>query len=244
MQVEEQRAIEDRVAACTRCRLSSGRILTVPGDGDPNAELMFIGEGPGANEDRQGHPFVGQAGKLLDRLLEEIDLSRGDVFVTNVIKCRPPNNRDPESDEIAACEPYLAEQLRGIRPKLIVPLGRFAMNYFLPRATIGRAHGKIVQSGPWLIFPIYHPAAGLRATRMLNVLREDFQRIPDILAKADRPLLPEVDEVLSEAVEGSQGQQLSLLCPARTSAAASIDTHPSIGVAAVRSGDSHSGWDT
>jgi DNA polymerase len=211
VQLEEQRAIEERVAACTRCRLSSGRTMTVPGDGNPNAELMFIGEGPGANEDRQGHPFVGQAGKLLDRLLDEINLARNDVFVTNVIKCRPPNNRDPESDEIAACEPYLAEQLRGIRPKLIVPLGRFAMNYFLPRATIGRAHGQVAQSGDWLIFPVYHPAAGLRQTRMLNVLREDFQRIPEILATAERPVLPDLGEESGEAVENSQGQQLSLL---------------------------------
>ncbi len=211
MQLEEQRAIEEKVAACELCRLASNRTLTVPGDGNPNAELMFIGEGPGANEDRQGHPFVGQAGKLLDRLLDEIDLARTDVFVTNVIKCRPPNNRDPEPDEIAACEPYLAKQLRGIRPKLVVPLGRFAMNYFLPRATIGRSHGQVVQSGDWLIFPVYHPAAGLRQTRMLNVLREDFRRIPEILTNAQRPVLRDPDTQLTKAMKTTQGQQLSLL---------------------------------
>lgn len=210
MDAENQHDLETRIAACTRCRLASGRTRTVPGDGDPNAELMLIGEGPGFNEDQQGHPFVGQAGKLLDKLLGEIGLTREQVFVTNVVKCRPPNNRDPEADEIASCEPYLDEQIAGIRPKLIVTLGRFAMNYFLPRTTISRSHGRATQAGDWLIFPVYHPAAGLRQTRMLNVLREDFQRIPEFLANSERP---EVTAVESDAggAEEPQGTQLSLL---------------------------------
>ena len=214
MQSAQQDEIESRISACQRCRLASGRIQTVPGDGDPNAELMFIGEGPGANEDKQGHPFVGQAGKLLDRLLAEIGMTRADVFVTNVVKCRPPNNRDPERDEIAACEPYLDEQLRGIRPKLIVPLGRFAMNYFLPSAKISRAHGRTAQVGDWLIFPVYHPAAGLRQKKMLDTLREDFLAIPNLLATSERPDVVEAtspEAVAAEGVENTGGEQLSLL---------------------------------
>ncbi len=214
MQREEQEAIERRISACQRCRLATGRNQIVPGDGDADAELMFIGEGPGANEDKQGHPFVGQAGKLLDRLLAEIGMTRADVFVTNVVKCRPPNNRDPESDEIAACEPYLEEQLRGIRPKLIVPLGRFAMNYFLPSAKISRAHGRTALVGNWLIFPVYHPAAGLRQKKMLATLREDFLAIPALLAEAERPAIVEAPTPESTAEGGvaeTGGAQLSLL---------------------------------
>lgn len=203
--------LEGRIAACTQCRLAGGRTRTVPGDGDANAELMFIGEGPGFHEDQQGHPFVGQAGRLLDTLLGEIGLSREQVFVTNVVKCRPPNNRDPEGDEIAACEPFLREQIAGIRPKLIVPLGRFAMNYFLPRASISRAHGQATRVGDWLVFPVYHPAAGLRQTRMLEVLRSDFQRIPELLANADRPPVRGAEGDEDAVGEEAEGTQLSLL---------------------------------
>ena len=180
-------ALNDRVAGCHACRLSEGRNRTVPGDGDPNAELMFIGEGPGFHEDQQGRPFVGQAGKLLDDLLDGIGLTRAEVFVANVVKCRPPQNRDPQPDEIAACEPYLSEQIAGIRPKLIVPLGRFATQYFIPRATMGRARGVPTQAGDWLIYPVYHPAAALRQASLLQVLRDDFARIPQLLAESERP---------------------------------------------------------
>ncbi|MEE9276786.1 MAG: uracil-DNA glycosylase, partial [Dehalococcoidia bacterium] len=184
---EQLQDLNARVAACTACRLAQGRTQTVPGDGDPNAELMFIGEAPGFNEDRQGHPFVGQAGRLLDQLLGEIGLTRADVFVTNEVKCRPPNNRDPEADEMTACEPFLTEQIQGIRPKLIVTLGRFAMQRFLPGAAISRVHGKPVNAAGRLIYPVYHPAAALRQGALMQVLREDFRRIPDLLAAAERP---------------------------------------------------------
>ena len=180
-------ALNARIAPCTACRLATGRTQTVPGDGDPNAEILFIGEAPGFHEDRQGRPFVGPAGRLLDQLLAEIGLTRADVFVANMVKCRPPDNRDPLPAEIAACQPFLQEQIAGIRPKLIVPLGRFAMNHFLPSASITRAHGRAVQVGPYQVYPVYHPAAALRQPTMLPVLREDFRRIPAILAGSARP---------------------------------------------------------
>lgn len=176
-----------RIAACTACALHQGRTQTVPGDGDPNAEVLFIGEAPGFHEDQQGSPFVGQAGRVLDQLLLEIGLTRADVFVANVIKCRPPNNRDPLPEEIATCEPFLTMQIRGIRPKLIVPLGRFALQYFLPGASISRSRGKVIRNDPYLLYPLYHPAAALRQIRLFQVLRDDFQRIPQIVAGAERP---------------------------------------------------------
>ena len=166
--------------------------MTVPGDGDPNAELMFIGEAPGQNEDRQGRPFVGRAGQLLDELLGEIGYTRDDVFVANVVKCRPPNNRDPMPDEIGCCEVYLREQIEGIRPKLIVLLGRFATQYFLPDAKMGETRGQPFQAGPWLILPVYHPAAALRNSKLMSTMREDFAIIPPLLAQAVRPEVPSV----------------------------------------------------
>ena len=176
-----------KIAGCTACRLHEGRTQTVPGNGDPNAELMFIGEAPGANEDQQGLPFVGRAGQLLDELLGEIGFTRPEVFVANVIKCRPPSNRDPMPDEISCCEVYLREQIEGIRPKLIVLLGRFATQYFLPNAKMGEARGQPFQAGPWLILPVYHPAAALRNSNLMSTLREDFAIIPPLLAQAERP---------------------------------------------------------
>ena len=206
MDAAQLQDLNERVAGCRACRLSEGRTRTVPGDGDPNAELMFIGEGPGFHEDQQGRPFVGRAGQLLDDLLAGIGLSRADVFVANVVKCRPPQNRDPQADEIAACEPYLSEQINGIRPKLIVPLGRFATQYFRPGAAMGRSRGTAVRAGQWLIYPVYHPAAALRQASLLEVLREDFARIPQLLAQAERPT-----PAAAEDEEGPGGTQLGLL---------------------------------
>ena len=226
MDVEVLELLNSRIAGCTACRLCDGRTQTVPGDGDAAAELMFIGEGPGFNEDKQGRPFVGKAGQLLDVLLGEIGLSRAEVFVTNVVKCRPPQNRDPAPDEIGACEVYLREQLEGIRPKLIVPLGRFAMQYFLPGEPIGRRRGRAAAVGDWTIYPVYHPAAALRQGAMMTSLREDFARIPQLLEQLSRPQPaptsgPHVHHAHPPAVadatddgdseEGGAGTQLSLL---------------------------------
>lgn len=192
MEAQVLELLNSKIAGCTACRLHEGRTQTVPGNGDPNAELMFIGEAPGANEDQQGLPFVGRAGQLLDELLAEIGLSRPEVFVANVLKCRPPNNRDPMPDEIGCCEVYLREQIEGIRPKLIVLLGRFATQYFLPDATMGSARGQPFQAGPWLILPVYHPAAALRNSNLMQTLRQDFAIIRPLLDQAERPEIAQV----------------------------------------------------
>lgn len=211
MQPAEISALNERIADCTRCRLSAGRTRTVPGEGDPNAELMFIGEGPGFHEDREGRPFIGRAGQLLDDLLAGIGLTRADVFVANVVKCRPPQNRDPQPDEIAACKPYLSEQIEGIRPKLIVPLGRFATQYFIPGAAIGRSRGTPAQAGRWRVFPLYHPAAALRQNSLLQVLRSDFARIPQLLAESPRPEAEASSAAETDDGDETRGTQMSLL---------------------------------
>lgn len=212
MNAEALAELNGRIASCTACALHQGRTQTVPGDGDANAELLFIGEAPGFNEDKQGSPFVGQAGRVLDQLLQEIELTRRDVFVANVIKCRPPSNRDPLPEEIATCEPFLTEQIRGIRPKLIVTLGRFALQYFVPKASISKAHGTTVRAEPYLLYPLYHPAAALRQGKLMQVLRDDFRRIPQIVASAERPsaeaLTVAAGPTVEEAIHVTQLQLL------------------------------------
>ena len=152
------------------------------GEGDIDCDVMFVGEGPGYNEDRLKRPFVGRAGQLLDELIKDIGWKRGDVYITNIIKRRPPENRDPLPAEIEVYQPYLTRQIEIINPKVVVALGRFAMNYFLPDAKITRDHGRLFKIGDRLIFPIYHPAAALRSPiEMLDVLREDFKKLPKIL---------------------------------------------------------------
>lgn len=153
------------------------------GEGDPNAEVLFIGEAPGFHEDRLGRPFVGLAGQLLDKLLEEVNWLRGSVYITNIVKRRPPQNRDPLPDEIGAYAPYLARQIEALGPKIIVTLGRFSMNYFLPDAKISRDHGWLMKARTYFIFPLYHPAAALRSTNVLNELRTDFHKLPEALGQ-------------------------------------------------------------
>lgn len=159
------------------------------GEGSPESEIMFIGEAPGANEDREGRPFVGRAGKLLRALIQELHWKEEDVYITNIVKRRPPENRDPTPEEIAAYKPYLAEQIRIIHPKIIVTLGRFSMNYFLPNAKISRDHGKLFLLRDILLFPLYHPAAALRATSMKTELEKDFRKLPKILKEYDSLIL-------------------------------------------------------
>ena len=176
------------IAGCTNCRLAQGRTQVVFGVGNPEAELMFVGEAPGFHEDKQGYPFVGQAGQLLDRLLGEIGLSRADVYIANVIKCRPPGNRDPAPDEIEACESHLFRQLGIIEPKLVATLGNFATKLLSGKSHgITRVHGKPQQAtvgGRGItLYPIYHPAAALYTPTMLQTLREDFARIPALLTE-------------------------------------------------------------
>ena len=181
-----------QTAACTRCRLSEGRTQVVFGVGDPEADLMFVGEAPGFHEDKQGYPFVGQAGKLLDQLLGGIGLTREDVYIANVIKCRPPGNRDPMADEIEACEGHLFRQVELIQPRLVATLGNFATKLLSGKQLgITRVHGQEQQvtlgGRSVLLYPIYHPAAALYTPAMLKVLEEDFRRIPDLLGLVVEP---------------------------------------------------------
>lgn len=172
---------------CPLCRLSESRINVVPGSGNPKAEILFIGEGPGKNEDLQALPFVGASGKFLEEMLGLIDLKRSDIFITNVVKCRPPNNRDPLPDEIKICSSnYLVKQILDINPKLIITLGRHSMNFFFPDKKISEVHGKKLlakkQNGKMQAFlPLYHPAAALYNGSMREVLKQDFAKIPLIL---------------------------------------------------------------
>jgi len=180
------------VSACTRCRLAEGRTQVVFGVGDPNADLMFVGEAPGFHEDKQGFPFVGQAGKLLDKLLAGIGLERGDVYIANVLKCRPPGNRDPQPDEIEACEGHLFRQVALIEPKVVATLGNFATKLLSGKQLgITRVHGQeqeVTLGGrSVLLYPIYHPAAALYTPAMLNVLEEDFRRLPELIGRVNAP---------------------------------------------------------
>ena len=191
------RAHAEDTATCTRCALAQGRTQVVFGSGSPNADLMFVGEAPGFHEDQQGIPFVGQAGKLLDSLLGGIGLTRADVFVANVLKCRPAGNRDPLPEEIAACEPHLFRQIELIEPKLVATLGNFATKLLSGRpAGITRVHGYeqevTLGARTVLLYPLFHPAAALYTPSMLKVLEEDFERIPALLGRAlDEPAAPE-----------------------------------------------------
>jgi uracil-DNA glycosylase len=192
------REYAEQTATCTRCALSQGRTQVVFGSGSPNAELMFVGEAPGFHEDQQGIPFVGQAGKLLDKLLGGIGMTRADVFVANVLKCRPPGNRDPLPEEISACEPHLFRQIELIEPTLVATLGNFATKLLSGKpAGITRVHGYeqevTLGSRKVLLYPLYHPAAALYTPSMLKVLEEDFARIPGILDRAAAES-PEVDD--------------------------------------------------
>nr|WP_290666253.1 uracil-DNA glycosylase [Ardenticatena sp.] len=177
-------ALEAEVRNCTRCRLCETRTHAVPGEGPVTATIMFIGEGPGFNEDRQGRPFVGAAGRLLTELLMRIGLLREDVYITNVVKCRPPNNRDPQPDEIRACKPYLVRQLRLIDPEVIITLGRFAMERWIPNARITKVHGQGFLYGHRLIVPMFHPAAALHKPHWRPQLEEDFDRLPALIDRA------------------------------------------------------------
>jgi len=188
--VERAAALRDyaeQTAGCTRCALAGGRTQVVFGSGNPDADLVFVGEAPGFHEDQQGVPFVGQAGKLLDKLLGGIGLTRADVMVVNVLKCRPPGNRDPLPEEIAACEPHLFRQIELIEPKLVATLGNFATKLLSGKPLgITRVHGHeqpvTLGTSQVLLYPLYHPAAALYTPSMLKVLEEDFARIPALLA--------------------------------------------------------------
>ena len=193
----------EQVSGCTRCRLSQGRTQVVFGVGNPHADLMFVGEAPGFHEDKQGVPFVGQAGKLLDKLLGGIGLERSEVYIANVLKCRPPGNRDPQPDEIESCEPHLFRQIELIQPRVVATLGNFATKLLSGKPTgITRVHGQdqevTLGGNRVLLYPLYHPAAALYTPAMLNVLQEDFRRIPELMGREKIPEL-EPEPVLASA---------------------------------------------
>jgi uracil-DNA glycosylase family 4 len=187
---------------CQLCILSQGRSHAVPGEGPEDADIMFIGEAPGFHEDRQGRPFVGAAGNYLNELLEKINLRREEVYITNVVKCRPPGNRDPQPEEVEACRAYLDKQIELIRPRLIVTLGRFSMQRYFPGASISRIHGQPKRVGNVIYYPMFHPAAALHQPRWRSLVEEDILKLPELLAK--------LDEVEEEEPEVPQAQQLSL----------------------------------
>jgi uracil-DNA glycosylase family 4 len=178
--------IANEIRACKRCELHRTRTNPVPGAGNPNADVMFVGEGPGWNEDQQGLPFVGQSGKFLDELMAIAGLKRNDVFITNVVKNRPPSNRDPLPDEIAACNVWLDRQIAVINPAVIVTLGRFSMGKWFPSDRISKIHGQPKRFGRVTVVPMYHPAAGLRAPAVREQIEADFAKLPSVLEKARR----------------------------------------------------------
>jgi uracil-DNA glycosylase len=190
---DELAALGASAAECTRCPLAAGRTQVVFGSGDPAADLMFVGEAPGFHEDQQGVPFVGQAGKLLERLLAGIGLERRGVYIANVIKCRPPGNRDPQPEEIEACESYLFRQVGLIQPRVVATLGNFATKLLSGKPTgITRVHGQeqetTIGGRRVLLYPLYHPAAALYTPAMLKVLESDFARIPELLGREPAPV--------------------------------------------------------
>jgi DNA polymerase len=193
--------LQTTASTCTKCRLASGRTQVVFGVGDPNADVMFIGEGPGYYEDKQGEPFVGAAGQLLTKLLGEIGLRRDDVYIANVVKCRPPGNRDPLPDEIDACKPYLAGQIENIQPRLIVTLGNFATRFMLDRqVSISRVRGERFRIEGRSVIPTFHPAAvlhgGGESSSQMAALRSDFRKIKEILAEQPEPVAVGAEEQL------------------------------------------------
>lgn len=180
--------IASEVSVCTNCDLHKTRTLSVPGEGPANAEIMLIGEGPGANEDMQGRPFIGAAGKLLVDLLAQAGLQRTDVWICNVVKCRPPANRDPMPEELAACNLFLERQIESINPKIIITLGRFSMYKFMPGAKITQVHGQMRRINNRFVIAMFHPAAALHQAALKPALLADFAKLPQLLDAARKEL--------------------------------------------------------
>jgi DNA polymerase len=188
---DDLKVIAAEVAACTKCKLHLSRKNAVPGEGPAHSEIMFIGEGPGFHENEQGRPFVGAAGRFLEELLAKIGLTREQVFICNVVKCRPPGNREPLPEEIEACAEYLERQIRAVNPKVIVTLGRFSMARYLPSARISAVHGQARTVDGRLVVPMFHPAAALHQPSLRRSIEEDFARLPEIIRRAQKTAPPE-----------------------------------------------------
>ena len=192
--------IAEEISTCTACALHQMRIKTVPGAGRGNTEVMLIGEGPGRYENEQGLPFVGASGKFLTQLLLQGGFKRDDVFITNVVKCRPPQNRDPKIEELQACAHFLARQIEIIDPEIIVTLGRFSMARYFENAKIGQIHGKAILVNDQVIVPMYHPAAALHQPRLRSVIENDFAKLPKLIegAKERRRNKPAHSSIFNE----------------------------------------------
>lgn len=191
-----------KINNCRRCDLWKNTTHAVPGEGDPDTKVVFVGEGPGFNEDRLGRPFVGQAGKLLDKLLDLIGLSRSEVYIGNVIKHRTPENRDPLPTEITACKIWLDQQLEVINPRVVVTLGRYSLSRFLAKAKISEIHGKPMKIKNQIVIPMYHPAAALRSRAVLDIIEADFQKNSEILKNPDKAF--EIGELKDESDDQNQ----------------------------------------
>jgi uracil-DNA glycosylase family 4 len=211
------RELEAQVKTCQLCRLAKTRTRAVPGDGNFRAEVMFIGEGPGYHEDKQGLPFVGAAGHFLNELLSLAGLSRENSYITNVVKCRPPNNRDPMPDEMAACAPYLERQIALINPRIIVTLGRYSMSKFFPGERISQIHGTARMVEERMCVAMYHPAAGLHQASLADVIRSDFRKLPIYIEQARKMLAPP-PEVSEERVAEAEAARESVVHDPETSA--------------------------
>lgn len=209
MEMQTLEQIAALVRACTRCGLAKGRRNAVPGEGPADARLLFVGEGPGYHEDQQGRPFVGPAGQFLEELLASIGLRREQVYITNIVKCRPPNNRDPLPAEIAACAPYyLSRQIALLAPQVIVTLGRHALAWFLPKESLAKLHGAPRRVGERWLFPLYHPAAALHNPALRQTILDDTAKLGRFLAQLDRAA--PADRAGGEPPAEERPQQLSL----------------------------------
>ena len=211
MNAEETLAqIAKEVAVCTNCALHRSRKKAVPGEGPAQAEIMFIGEGPGFHENEQGRPFVGAAGKFLDQLLEQAGVTRSDVWIGNVVKCRPPENRDPMPEELSACNLYLERQIEAINPSIIVTLGRFSMGKFMPGAKISQVHGQMRKVGDRYVIAMFHPAAALHQAALKPSILADFAKLPELLKEARAGLGKSVPAKKAEEPKEADPKQLSL----------------------------------
>jgi uracil-DNA glycosylase len=202
--------IAKEVSTCTNCALHHSRKKAVAGEGPARAEIMFIGEGPGFHENEQGRPFVGAAGQFLDQLLEQAGVTRGDVWIGNVVKCRPPGNRDPLPEELAACDVYLERQIEAINPSIIVTLGRFSMNKFMPGAKISQVHGQMRKVGNRYVIAMFHPAAALHQASLKPAILADFAKLPELLKQARAGLGRVQAEVQKQDEPKEDPKQLSL----------------------------------
>jgi len=203
------KSLEEKIKKCNKCLLRGTCTQVVPGEGNPNAQIMFVGEAPGAEEDKQGRPFVGAAGKFLNEMLDAIGLKRENVFISNILKCRPPGNRDPMPEEVESCWPWLLKQIKTIKPKLIVLLGRHAMERFLPSQKISKIHGTALRReiegiGKQVFYALYHPAAALYQGSLREVLIADFKKISKVLEAIKKD---EGIDAVNQKESGNQGDE-------------------------------------